>query len=239
MEDLTEVITAAEFHPLQCNTFVYSSSKGTIRLCDMRNAALCDKHSKRQYFFFPPCSHLNRRRKDSIVSASLQCLRSQKIPAIAPSSQRSSLPSLMSSSATTVDTWWPETTCLWRSGTSTWRPGQLRPIRWEKKDTGVFLSLCCWMRVCVYSKKCGVRVKFIWGFDFYEVTTAQQSSSGQGPMEGAESLTTDSTYYWASACSTVAPTVSMLSITTPTILCFISSNTGQFHRQHSLSITSL
>ncbi len=31
MEELTEVITAAEFHPLQCNTFVYSSSKGTIR----------------------------------------------------------------------------------------------------------------------------------------------------------------------------------------------------------------
>lgn len=46
MEDLTEVITAAEFHPNQCNTFVYSSSKGTIRLCDMRAAALCDKHAK-------------------------------------------------------------------------------------------------------------------------------------------------------------------------------------------------
>lgn len=46
MEELTEVITAAEFHPHQCNTFVYSSSKGTIRLCDMRTSALCDKHSK-------------------------------------------------------------------------------------------------------------------------------------------------------------------------------------------------
>jgi len=46
MEELTEVITAAEFHPNQCNTFVYSSSKGTIRLCDMRAAALCDRHSK-------------------------------------------------------------------------------------------------------------------------------------------------------------------------------------------------
>lgn len=48
MEELTEVITAAEFHPYQCNTFVYSSSKGTIRLCDMRSSALCDKHSKRE-----------------------------------------------------------------------------------------------------------------------------------------------------------------------------------------------
>ena len=46
--DNMEVITAAEFHPYQCNTFVYSSSKGTIRLCDMRSSALCDKHSKRE-----------------------------------------------------------------------------------------------------------------------------------------------------------------------------------------------
>eukprot|EP00128_Syssomonas_multiformis_P008809 Colp12_sorted_trinity150504_noHs@13558 len=46
MEELTEVITAAEFHPKQCNTFMYSSSKGTIKLGDMRAAALCDQHSK-------------------------------------------------------------------------------------------------------------------------------------------------------------------------------------------------
>nr|XP_036871853.1 serine/threonine-protein phosphatase 2A 55 kDa regulatory subunit B beta isoform [Manis javanica] len=46
MEELTEVITAAEFHPHHCNTFVYSSSKGTIRLCDMRASALCDRHTK-------------------------------------------------------------------------------------------------------------------------------------------------------------------------------------------------
>jgi hypothetical protein len=54
MEELTEVITAAEFHPNSCNTFVYSSSKGTIRLCDMRASALCDRHSKRKFisFFF-------------------------------------------------------------------------------------------------------------------------------------------------------------------------------------------
>lgn len=52
MEDLTEVITAAEFHPNQCNTFVYSSSKGTIRLCDMRAAALCDSHAKRKSVSF-------------------------------------------------------------------------------------------------------------------------------------------------------------------------------------------
>lgn len=55
MEELTEVITAAEFHPNSCNTFVYSSSKGTIRLCDMRASALCDRHSKCKFImsFFP------------------------------------------------------------------------------------------------------------------------------------------------------------------------------------------
>jgi hypothetical protein len=46
MEELTEVITAAEFHPQQCNVFMYSSSKGTIKLSDMRESALCDQHAK-------------------------------------------------------------------------------------------------------------------------------------------------------------------------------------------------
>lgn len=43
MEELTEVITSAEFHPQECNLFMYSSSKGTIKLCDMRMNALCDE----------------------------------------------------------------------------------------------------------------------------------------------------------------------------------------------------
>ena len=46
MEELTEVITAAEFHPLHCNLFMYSSSKSNIKLADMRDSALCDKHAK-------------------------------------------------------------------------------------------------------------------------------------------------------------------------------------------------
>jgi serine/threonine-protein phosphatase 2A regulatory subunit B len=48
MEELTEVITAAEFHPISCNLFMYSSSKGTIKLADMRESALCDQHAKRE-----------------------------------------------------------------------------------------------------------------------------------------------------------------------------------------------
>ncbi|KAJ0751122.1 putative transcription factor WD40-like family [Helianthus annuus] len=42
MEDLTEVITSAEFHLLHCNLLAYSSSRGFIRLVDMRQSALCD-----------------------------------------------------------------------------------------------------------------------------------------------------------------------------------------------------
>ena len=49
MEELAEVITAAEFHPKECNLFVYSSSKGIIRLCDMRQSALCDNQAKSNF----------------------------------------------------------------------------------------------------------------------------------------------------------------------------------------------
>ncbi|XP_058613827.1 protein phosphatase 2, regulatory subunit B, beta b isoform X4 [Onychostoma macrolepis] len=66
MEELTEVITAAEFHPNQCNTFVYSSSKGSIRLCDMRTSALCDNHSK---LFEEPEDPSNRSFFSEIISS--------------------------------------------------------------------------------------------------------------------------------------------------------------------------
>jgi len=46
MEDLSEVITAAEFHPKHCNYLAYSSSKGTIRLTDLRQHSVCDSHAK-------------------------------------------------------------------------------------------------------------------------------------------------------------------------------------------------
>lgn len=54
MEELTEVITAAEFHPTQCNVFMYSSSKSNIKLADMRDSALCDRHAKSE----PLCHRL-------------------------------------------------------------------------------------------------------------------------------------------------------------------------------------
>ncbi|XP_037660069.1 serine/threonine-protein phosphatase 2A 55 kDa regulatory subunit B delta isoform isoform X1 [Choloepus didactylus] len=66
MEELTEVITAAELHPRQCNVFVYSSSKGTVRLCDMRSSALCDRHSK---FFEEPEDPSSRSFFSEIISS--------------------------------------------------------------------------------------------------------------------------------------------------------------------------
>ncbi|KAF8693035.1 hypothetical protein HU200_039209 [Digitaria exilis] len=43
MEDLVEVITTAEFHPSSCSLLAYGSSRGLLRLVDLRRSALCDK----------------------------------------------------------------------------------------------------------------------------------------------------------------------------------------------------
>eukprot|EP00501_MAST-03F_sp_TOSAG23-6_P002491 GSMAST32.ASY1.ANO1.2602.1 assembled CDS len=46
MESLSEVLTAATFHPSQSHIFAYSTSTGSVRLADMRTAALCDNSVK-------------------------------------------------------------------------------------------------------------------------------------------------------------------------------------------------
>jgi serine/threonine-protein phosphatase 2A regulatory subunit B len=46
MEDLTEVITSACFHPEACSIFAWANSRGAIRLSDMRGQALCDSRAK-------------------------------------------------------------------------------------------------------------------------------------------------------------------------------------------------
>eukprot|EP00735_Rhodelphis_limneticus_P000736 TRINITY_DN1125_c0_g1::TRINITY_DN1125_c0_g1_i1::g.17280::m.17280 TRINITY_DN1125_c0_g1::TRINITY_DN1125_c0_g1_i1::g.17280 ORF type:complete len:471 (-),score=77.43,sp/Q39247/2ABB_ARATH/48.38/2e-163,WD40/PF00400.27/5,WD40/PF00400.27/2.4,WD40/PF00400.27/1.3,WD40/PF00400.27/3.5,WD40/PF00400.27/0.89,WD40/PF00400.27/1.1e+02,DUF693/PF05113.8/0.062 TRINITY_DN1125_c0_g1_i1:633-2045(-) len=46
MDDLKEVITSAEMHPVQCAKFAYATSRGAIRLCDLRVNALCDQAQK-------------------------------------------------------------------------------------------------------------------------------------------------------------------------------------------------
>ncbi|OBA23146.1 protein phosphatase PP2A regulatory subunit B [Metschnikowia bicuspidata var. bicuspidata NRRL YB-4993] len=57
MEELTEVITSAEFHPRHCNLFMYSLSKGTIKLADMRLNSLCDAHAKLFEEYLDPALH--------------------------------------------------------------------------------------------------------------------------------------------------------------------------------------
>ena len=43
LAELTEVVTAAEFHPTHGNIFAYATSRGALRLGDTRLAALCDQ----------------------------------------------------------------------------------------------------------------------------------------------------------------------------------------------------
>lgn len=46
IQELSEVITSAAFHPTNCSQLLYSSSKGSIRLADLRDSALCDTAAK-------------------------------------------------------------------------------------------------------------------------------------------------------------------------------------------------
>jgi serine/threonine-protein phosphatase 2A regulatory subunit B len=95
MEELTEVITAAEFHPISCNWFMYASSKGTIKLADMRESALCDQHAKRK-----PSAALST----ANTNLTMQNSSKKKTHLRDPSSLRSSHPSLTYGSHMTGDT---------------------------------------------------------------------------------------------------------------------------------------
>lgn len=52
MDELAEVITCAEFHPLDCSVFSYSTSKGVVKLGDLRQSALCDSLPIRHFHSF-------------------------------------------------------------------------------------------------------------------------------------------------------------------------------------------
>ena len=43
LEEISEVITSAKFHPTQSHIFMYSTSKGVIKVGDLRKSALCEK----------------------------------------------------------------------------------------------------------------------------------------------------------------------------------------------------
>ena len=46
IEELTEVITTATFHPTLGHMFAFCTSKGSVRIGDMRDAAVCDRHCR-------------------------------------------------------------------------------------------------------------------------------------------------------------------------------------------------
>ena len=41
-----QVITVADFHPIDCHVFAFATSKGAIRLADLRASALADDTCK-------------------------------------------------------------------------------------------------------------------------------------------------------------------------------------------------
>ena len=49
LADLQEVITSAAFHPTLCNMLCYSTSLGSVKLCDLRQNALVKDYTKREY----------------------------------------------------------------------------------------------------------------------------------------------------------------------------------------------
>lgn len=64
MDELTEVITCADFHPQLCNVLIYATSKGVIRMGDLRQSALCEKYAKGTLCLFPASrSHLSQSMK--------------------------------------------------------------------------------------------------------------------------------------------------------------------------------
>jgi len=46
MEELSEVITSAYFHPKNAHSFLYSSSKGALKLGDLRQSSTCKSFAK-------------------------------------------------------------------------------------------------------------------------------------------------------------------------------------------------
>ena len=131
MEELTEVITSAEFHPVQCNLFMYSSSKGTIKLGDMRNAALCDTHAKGMYlqilYLFLLKLFIFWKQLLMKYSFLQQFLKRKKTQQASRSSLRLFLLFLIANFLVMDATFWLVTTWPWRFGIWIWNTSPSRP----------------------------------------------------------------------------------------------------------------
>ena len=119
MEELTEVITAAEFHPQSCNWFMYASSKGTIKLADMRESALCDQHAKRTWLSARLTFRFHAKQY-------MQSLNKRKIHRLVHSSLKLSPLYPMCDSPTMDATYYHGTTLRSRFGTSIWSASRSR-----------------------------------------------------------------------------------------------------------------
>ena len=63
---LRQVISLATFHPIHCNIFAYSTSRGVIRLADMRRSAQCNNHAQ---LFHEPDDYSKRTFFSEIISS--------------------------------------------------------------------------------------------------------------------------------------------------------------------------
>ena len=76
-----QVITVADFHPIECHTFAFATSKGAIRLADLRASALADS----------ACKSFEEVRGQLSEGAACMCMLRQKESAIG---HLASMPSL-------------------------------------------------------------------------------------------------------------------------------------------------
>lgn len=42
LDDISEVITSSQYHPIHDSMFVYATSKGVVKIADMRKTGVCD-----------------------------------------------------------------------------------------------------------------------------------------------------------------------------------------------------
>eukprot|EP01106_Pelomyxa_sp_JSP_P001995 TRINITY_DN1300_c0_g1_i1.p1 TRINITY_DN1300_c0_g1~~TRINITY_DN1300_c0_g1_i1.p1 ORF type:complete len:342 (+),score=108.33 TRINITY_DN1300_c0_g1_i1:196-1221(+) len=49
MDELSEVVTCAEWHPSDCSLFAYTTSRGVLKLADIRQSAICDTSASKLF----------------------------------------------------------------------------------------------------------------------------------------------------------------------------------------------
>uniref|UniRef100_A0A3Q2QIW3 Serine/threonine-protein phosphatase 2A 55 kDa regulatory subunit B n=1 Tax=Fundulus heteroclitus TaxID=8078 RepID=A0A3Q2QIW3_FUNHE len=133
---------SAEFPPHHCHVFVYSSSKGTLRLCDMRASALCDKHTK----LFTPFTNKSFHHQCKVSNRETQFFLSGSVVSECPAHPqvheylRSKLCSLYEN-----DCIFDKFECVWNSSDSVIMTGAYNSFfRMFDRETGRGVTLEAW-----------------------------------------------------------------------------------------------